>query len=160
MLNQEIVFTDHDLQEPDADQETIVGYKIGQLLQMYPGQTILAEDTALYIDGSDVGVNIRSRIDTLSKYEGSRARFVCLIGVCLDGQTVTFYSGSVTGTIVAPRGDKGFGFDRVFEVEGATLAEDKSLNRNARYVACKNFLENMSTCSKPVIFNWDGSFQT
>jgi XTP/dITP diphosphohydrolase len=158
-LNLKMQFTDHDLEEPLSDQETIVAYKIGRLLQLHPGVPVMCEDTALYIENADVGVNIRSKLDTLKKYEGSKATFVCLIGYCEDGQVVKFYQGSVTGTIVPPRGDAGFGFDSVFEVDGLTLAEDKSLCRNARYVACQNFLQETIHDTRPVVFDWNGKYQ-
>ena len=48
----------------------------------------------------------------------------------LDVQVETF-EGSVPGTIVAPRGDGGFGYDPIFEHDGDTMAEMDTAEKNA-----------------------------
>ena len=40
-----------------------------------------------------------------------------------DTYTVVSLLGAVSGTIVPPRGQQGFGYDPIFEVDGRTLAE-------------------------------------
>ena len=47
-----------------------------------------------------------------------------------DVQVETF-EGSVPGTIVAPRGDGGFGYDPIFEHDGTTMAEMSTAEKNA-----------------------------
>ncbi|ACV47302.1 MULTISPECIES: non-canonical purine NTP pyrophosphatase [Halomicrobium] len=51
----------------------------------------------------------------------------------VDGETlpVKLFRGRVPGTIVAPRGDGGFGFDPIFEHDGATFAEMDTERKNA-----------------------------
>jgi XTP/dITP diphosphohydrolase len=44
---------------------------------------------------------------------------------------VKLFVGSVRGTIVAPRGEGGFGFDPIFEHNGSTFAELTSEEKNA-----------------------------
>jgi XTP/dITP diphosphohydrolase len=44
---------------------------------------------------------------------------------------VQVFEGRVDGTLVAPRGDGGFGYDPVFEFDGTTLAEMDSKEKNA-----------------------------
>jgi XTP/dITP diphosphohydrolase len=41
------------------------------------------------------------------------------------------FVGSVRGTLVAPRGDGGFGYDPIFEHDGSTFAELTSAEKNA-----------------------------
>jgi len=48
-----------------------------------------------------------------------------------DGVRVETFEGRVPGTIVAPRGDGGFGFDPIFEHDGQTLAEMSTGEKNA-----------------------------
>ncbi|ATW89963.1 XTP/dITP diphosphohydrolase [Halohasta litchfieldiae] len=44
---------------------------------------------------------------------------------------VKLFVGSVRGTLVAPRGDGGFGYDPIFEHDGSTFAERSSEEKNA-----------------------------
>ena len=44
---------------------------------------------------------------------------------------VKLFEGVVPGTIVAPRGDGGFGFDPIFEYDGTTFAEMDTDEKNA-----------------------------
>ncbi len=59
--------------------------------------------------------------DRLGETEDRRARFICAL--CLawpDGQT-SVYEGAVEGEMIwPPRGDKGFGYDPMFQQIGAT----------------------------------------
>ncbi len=48
----------------------------------------------------------------------TRARAICTLG-CAVGDTVEYFSGTVEGSIVSPRGP-GFGFDRIFLPDGET----------------------------------------
>jgi XTP/dITP diphosphohydrolase len=55
-----------------------------------------------------------------------------------DGRTlearpdgVETFEGRVTGRLVAPRGDGGFGYDPIFEYDGRTLAEMDPAEKNA-----------------------------
>lgn len=44
---------------------------------------------------------------------------------------VKLFEGTVPGTIVAPRGDGGFGYDPIFEYDGRTFAEMDTEEKNA-----------------------------
>jgi len=48
-----------------------------------------------------------------------------------DGLHVETFEGRVPGSIVAPRGEGGFGFDPIFEHDGQTLAEMSTAEKNA-----------------------------
>jgi XTP/dITP diphosphohydrolase len=48
-----------------------------------------------------------------------KAHFVCALCLAIPGQTSRVYRGEVHGLLVwPPRGDKGFGYDPVFQPEG------------------------------------------
>ena len=47
-----------------------------------------------------------------------------------DGLPVKSFTGVVEGTIVAPRGSGGFGYDPIFEHDGATFAERTADEKN------------------------------
>ncbi len=71
--------------------------------------------------------------------EGEKATITCSIAY-YDGETLLTVRGDVNGTIVAPRGDDGFGFDVTFVPDGelqtyAEMDEDKKNSLSHRYKA-------------------------
>jgi XTP/dITP diphosphohydrolase len=48
-----------------------------------------------------------------------------------EGLPVKLFEGVVPGTVVAPRGEGGFGFDPIFEYDGTTFAEMATDEKNA-----------------------------
>jgi XTP/dITP diphosphohydrolase len=114
------------------------------------GLPAIADDTGLEVDalGGAPGVqaarfagpdasyadNVRLLLERLSGVAGARrtARFrtVC-VAVFPDGMQVVG-EGMLEGRITeSPRGDGGFGYDPVFEVDGRTLAERTPVEKNA-----------------------------
>ena len=106
--------------------------------------------TKRFIDARDEERNLEI-VRKVEKYNNKRAKVICSL-VYYDDKNIIEGLGEITGNIVPPRGDNGFGFDPIFEVEnGKTLAElspkDKN-NCSARYLACidlKNKLKNISS---------------
>ncbi len=66
----------------------------------------------------------------LSGEEDRRARFRTVVAYA-DGEGVETFEGSVSGTIVSPRGEGGFGYDPIFEYDGRTFAEMSTEEKNA-----------------------------
>jgi XTP/dITP diphosphohydrolase len=55
--------------------------------------------------------------------ENRNAHFMTAIAFA-DGNGIRCFSGTIRGRIITlPRGNEGFGYDPIFEVEGRTLAE-------------------------------------
>lgn len=144
-----------DLEEIDADPIQVVAHKASQL-----GENIIIEDTSLDIEGADVGVNIRWLLDHLSDYAGRKAEWTVLLAYRQD-QEIFIYKGNISGTIVLPKGTKGFGFDPVFLPDGSTetLAESKPDTVNARAKAVEALVEEDIWMTHPVIEEWDGPWQ-
>ncbi|MXV63032.1 XTP/dITP diphosphatase [Natronorubrum sp. JWXQ-INN-674] len=65
-----------------------------------------------------------------SEEENRRARFETVLAYADEHGTETF-EGTVVGTLVAPRGEGGFGYDPIFEYNGRTLAEMSTEEKNA-----------------------------
>ena len=66
--------------------------------------------------------------------ETRRARFRSVIAYASgdpSDPTVETFVGTVAGTIVAPRGDGGFGYDPIFAYNGTTMAEMSTEQKNA-----------------------------
>ncbi|WP_436902882.1 non-canonical purine NTP pyrophosphatase [Halovenus halobia] len=68
--------------------------------------------------GQDIAAEHRSDATTDEQVDG-------------DALPVRLFEGVAPGTIVAPRGDGGFGFDPIFEYDGQTYAEMSTEEKNA-----------------------------
>lgn len=100
------------------------------------GYDCFADDTGLMVDalggapgvysaryagpGHDSAANMALLLRNMEGVADRRARFVTVIALILNGETLTF-TGTVEGEILAaPEGDGGFGYDPVFKpLEGA-----------------------------------------
>lgn len=126
---------------------------------------VIADDSGICIDalndwpgvlthrfaGEQASESERNKImvDKVSKLDNKKAKVICNL-VYYDGINTLVGEGILKGTIVSPRGNNGFGFDPIFELEsGKTLAELTSEEKNitsARYLAAldlHNKLKNM-----------------
>ncbi|MFB6070136.1 MAG: RdgB/HAM1 family non-canonical purine NTP pyrophosphatase [Halanaeroarchaeum sp.] len=65
-----------------------------------------------------------------SDLDDRRASFRCVVAYA-DADGVETFEGAVHGTLVAPRGDGGFGYDPIFEYAGTTFAELSTAEKNA-----------------------------
>ncbi|MFJ8531131.1 non-canonical purine NTP pyrophosphatase [Bacillus sp. NPDC094106] len=131
------------------------------------GKMRIVEDTALFIDGEDVGVNVKWLLDSISKYEGKKATWkVCL--AVNDGNRIYLYEGVVYGRIVNNKPIKeSFGFDNYFipDDTSKTLYElEKQGSKDgfsARRKAVNRFLNEMPYLVVPIaaIKPWEGNYQ-
>lgn len=144
-----------DLKEIDADPIEVIAHKASQL-----GEKIIVEDTSLDIEGASVGINIRWLLNHLDEYTGRKAEWTVLLAFRQDNQ-IYIYKGSVSGTLVLPRGQAGFGFDPVFLPNGSlqTLGESKPDRFNARAKAVDSLLKGDLWAKHPIIENWKGPWQ-
>jgi XTP/dITP diphosphohydrolase len=144
-----------DLKEIDADPLTVVVHKASQL-----EEGILVEDTSLDVEGAFLGVNIRWLLEHLHQCVGRKAEWRTLLAHQKNG-LIYVYEGKVTGTIVQPRGEGGFGFDPFFLPDNAhcTLAESKPDDVNARAKAVAALIQDSYLAILPPIADWDGPWQ-
>ncbi|MFC6767722.1 XTP/dITP diphosphatase [Natrinema soli] len=104
-------------------------------------EPILVDDAGLFVDSlggfpgpysayveDTVGVERLWRL--ASEEENRRAQFRTVLAYVDRNGTETF-AGSVAGTLVAPRGEGGFGYDPIFEYNGRTMAEMSTEEKNA-----------------------------
>jgi len=125
--------------------------KAGSYSLAVPGELVLADDSGLEIDALGGAPGVRSAryasAESLAaatnaddKANNARllrelasvaaekrtARFVCVLAVARDGQTIHTFRGTAEGLILdAPRGNNGFGYDPLFYFPqiGKTFAE-------------------------------------
>ena len=80
-------------------------------------------------------------ISRLKTFSNKKATVICSL-VYYDGKNIVEGIGKLEGKIVKPRGNNGFGFDPIFELNNKkTLAELTEKEKNlcsARYLACKS----------------------
>nr|WCJ12480.1 polyprotein [Cassava torrado-like virus 2] len=86
-------------------------------------ENFVTEDVSLEIEGCSLGPYVKYfKEQDFQGFLGRKATFVLVQIVHYEGQGRK-QSKTLEGLIVAPRGNNGFGFDRVFEYNGMTLAE-------------------------------------
>jgi XTP/dITP diphosphohydrolase len=94
---------------------------------------LIVDDTGLFVDalGGFPGPYAAYVHDTIGNagvlkllegVEDRSARFETAIAFARE-DGIRVFRGVLPGTIVAPRGEEGFGYDPIFEYEGRTLAE-------------------------------------
>ena len=136
-----------------------------------PGELVLADDSGLEIDALGGAPGVRSaryaaeqphaaECNTDDEANNARvlrelkgvpeqkrtARFVCVLAVARDGQTVHTFRGTAEGVILdAPRGRNGFGYDPLFYFPqiGKTFAELSAIEKaqhSHRGAAFREFL--------------------
>jgi len=131
-----------------------------------PGEIVLADDSGLEVDAlggmpgvfsaryagtsegnaDDYANNVRL-LRELSHAADRTARFVCVIAVARDGQTLATFRGQAQGRILdALRGSGGFGYDPLFffPALGETFAEltpEEKARVSHRGEAFRKFLE-------------------
>lgn len=137
---------------PDVEESepTLEGNALlkGRAVAASTGWPALADDTGLEVAalGGAPGVrsarfageqasyadNVRALLQRLSGETDRSARFRTVMAlVTPDGQQIVV-EGVLEGSIIdTPRGDSGFGYDPVFEVNGRTLAELGTAEKNA-----------------------------
>ncbi len=141
-----------DLRWPDVEEteSTLEGNALlkARAVAAATGLPALADDTGLEVDalGGAPGVrsaryagesasyadNVRALLDGLGGERHRSARFRTVMALVIpDGREIVA-EGVLEGAIInEPRGDSGFGYDPVFDVDGRTLAEFDAGEKNA-----------------------------
>lgn len=120
---------------------------------------VMVEDTGVYFDGMNKfpgalikwvedSVGNDGIVKMISGFSDLGCCAETIVGV-YDGKEFSFYSGKVYGKIVSPRGENGFGWDKVLEVSGfnKTFGEMSSEEKNKCSMR-KLAFENMKSGNK------------
>ncbi len=150
---------DVDLPEiQSADPEEIVTDKARRAYEA-TGKPVVVEDVSAGLEklGGLPGPSIKffikqlggAALYELAGAEGERATVSCSIAY-YDGEKLVSVRGDVSGTVVAPRGDSGFGFDVTFVPDGETqtyaeMDEDKKNSLSHRQKAIRLFVEKIES---------------
>jgi XTP/dITP diphosphohydrolase len=112
------------------------------------GLPSLADDTGLEVDalggapgvrssrfageGASYADNVQALVEQLADEPERTARFRTVMALVTPGGREIVAEGRLEGSIIdVPRGDSGFGYDPVFDVDGRTLAEFAAAEKNA-----------------------------
>ncbi|MFI5344657.1 MAG: non-canonical purine NTP pyrophosphatase [Chlamydiales bacterium] len=144
-----------DIREIDADPLLVVVHKASQMNEM-----VLIDDTALHIEGEEIGIHIRWLLSHLANYIGKSAEWIVFLAYRKENK-VHIYQGMVKGKIVPPQGEGGFGFDAMFLPNGSekTLAQGKPDEINARAMAVQALIKNEPIAILPTMNQWEGAWQ-
>ena len=154
-----------DLELPEIqsfDLEDIIEAKLIEARKYYSGP-LLVDDTALYLaclKGNKSESNLpgpfikwflkgmgNSALVTMAESLGSvKAEAVTMIGYADQKGNHAFFKGSLQGTLVAPQGQEGFGWDLVFKPDGyemtlAAMSLDTKSKMSMRAKALIQFVD-------------------
>lgn len=128
-----------EIQHDDLEAITVSG--AAEALNALDVEAVLVGDSGLFIDALDgfpgpYSAYVESTLgiervwDLVRAESNRRGRFRTVLGYA-DDRGVETFAGEVAGTIVAPRGSGGFGYDPIFEYNGETFAEVSTEEKNA-----------------------------
>ncbi|HSJ70261.1 MAG TPA: RdgB/HAM1 family non-canonical purine NTP pyrophosphatase [Acidimicrobiia bacterium] len=145
-----VVIPGHVWDDVDETEETLEANALikARAVAAATGHAAIADDTGLEVDalGGAPGVRTARYAGEAATYEDNVARllselegvadrsatFRTAIALATPGGDSLVFEGSIEGRITNERrGEGGFGYDPVFEVEGRTLAEMGSAQKNA-----------------------------
>jgi inosine/xanthosine triphosphate pyrophosphatase family protein len=148
---------DGEISEIDADHVDVVVHKASQFRDS-SDSIVLVEDSALHVEGADIGVNVKWRLGLLKNLIGRRAVWDVLIAYRRN-DLVYVFKGSVAGRIVAPQSNY-HRFAGYFEANvDAEHSDPNFAYFTARSQASRAVLAHDAYAVRPVIERWQGSFQ-
>jgi inosine triphosphate pyrophosphatase len=128
----------------DLDPRNIIREKLLAARRYHPVE-LLVEDTSLYcrclngLPGPLIKWFLQALEDeglwrVVQRLGDDRAEAKTVVGYADSQANLHFFEGTVAGRIVPPRGDQGFGWDRIFQPDGAehTFAEMSQAEKNTR----------------------------
>lgn len=114
----------------ELDSHKVIAHKLQQALIQHAGPLIV-EDTSLIIDSwnglpgplikwflKSLGVAGVWQLAQAANQTAATAK-TC-VGYADEAGTISFFEGEIKGQLVKPRGDRGFGWDMIFQPKGST----------------------------------------
>lgn len=94
-------------------------------------------------------LDVKGLCELIHKYDNHQATASVILGYSNEKGEIKYFEGSVDGKIVVPRGNKGFSWDPIFEIEGLgktfaelTLEEKNKVSmRRKAFEKLKNYLK-------------------
>lgn len=160
LLRRPLLVANVELEEIQTlDLEQLVRHKAAQAFRRLRAPLIV-EDTALgfkawgglpgpFIKHFVERMGLPALVDALSPFEDWDAEAVCGVGFH-DGEVVHYFEGRTEGTIVAPAGGGGFGWDAIFQPKGAAntfaaMAPEEKHRYSMRAAALRGLAEHLAS---------------
>jgi XTP/dITP diphosphohydrolase len=150
-------------------QDTIM-VAVYKVIDMYKqnnfNEEIMIEDTALEVEGAEIGTDIKYLVNQLDNFKGKKAKWIVTIATT-NGEIVEVFQGVIKGKIDSKRGTKGFAFDKYFvpNYSTKTLSQLEEENQKDFYSARKEaiiaFKNKNSIFRKKIEYipEWTGEYQ-
>ena len=119
----------------ELDSYKVIEAKLREAQKVHQG-ALMIEDTSLYFKAMNglpgplikwflEAMGLEGLAELALKLENQEAEARTIIGYISETGEIKYFEGKLAGQIVKPRGDNGFGWDKIFELEesGKTLAE-------------------------------------
>lgn len=146
-----------EIQEIDA--KKIITYKLQEALKHVNGGVIV-EDTSLYVSKLNglpgplikwflKTIDNKGLFSLISPIKNKSAIAKTIIGYAKNKNSIVFFEGEIKGKIVKPRGNKGFGWDPIFQPNGSrkTFGEmtlEEKMKFSMRKIATKKLKKHLS----------------
>lgn len=127
----EVVGKDIDLPEiQEIDAKLVIEAKLKEAYKHHKDEYIV-EDTSLYFDELNglpgplikwflQALGDKGTAELILKYKNRKAEARTMIGYISKTGKIKYFEGSVKGKIVLPKGERGFGWDKIFMPTGYT----------------------------------------
>jgi len=151
ILNTDLEQIDIDLTEiQELDAKMVIKAKLLEACKLTNKSNFIIEDTSLYLEGLNnmPGPLIKWFLKSVGNdglykmaqtFNNFKASAVTYIGY-LKSDEIKFFKGEIKGTIVKPKGENGFGWDKIFIPEGfdktfAQMTDDEKNSLSMRKLA-------------------------
>jgi hypothetical protein len=148
--------TSVDIHEPYSNQLDIIAYKAAQA-----GEGVIVDDAALFVEGTDIGVDIKHREAELVNHFGKTAAEFNVLGVLIEGKVYVFVS-RLLGQIVEPQTEIiKMDYDDFLKPvnQEVTLRLYNPDEFNLRKLNVQKMINNQVDHTLDPIYTWEGKFQ-
>lgn len=141
----------------EIDPRIIIRAKLAEALKHQPHGNFIIEDTSFYLEATPglPGPLVKWFLETIGPkgiahmalvHGDTKAVAKAIIGYCDAAKEIYFFEGEVTGTVVIPRLENGFGWDLIFVPEDHTetfaeMSEEKKNTMSHRGKAAEKLAE-------------------
>ena len=148
----------------DFDAHNIIRAKLQEAFKHHSGQFIV-EDTSLYLEGLNglpgplikwfmQQLGRQGMSDLANRLNNQKAVAKTLIGYAQSPDQIHFFEGSISGIIVAPRGNSQFGWDPIFQPDGHTqtfaeMGHEMKSSLSMRKIATQKLKSHLTNSSQP-----------
>ena len=144
-----------DIPEIVSDPYTLIIHKA-----KLAGKNIIVEDTSFDVEGADIGINIKYKVQEVKNYIGNEATERVLLAVLKEDNYIYVYEAEMHGKIIQAT-TAGWAYEPYFMPHGSnvSLAQHKPDHLNARKKIVNDFIANKWKMFSKIPEDWDGEWQ-